>query len=105
MIMSQLIVQSRVSIRDFRYEDIVSNVHPLYKNHIAQINEAIDHHYGLNLSYNCDDGITRNREGKQAEYVSKQDVPKYTSMNDVLLYQLMPFINNSVSRLLRGYSA
>lgn len=103
--MSQVIIQGRRSIRTFSYEEIASNVNPLYKNHIAEINEAIDHHYSLILSYNCDDGITRNREGKQAEYVNKQDIPKYTSLNDVLLDQFMPFINNSVSRLLRGYSA
>jgi len=95
----------RVSIREFSLEKIEANVNPAYSAHKVEIQEAISHHYTKNLSYDCDSGRTRNKDGHLAQYSQKSDIPKYNMIDDVLVDQFMSFINNSISRLLRGYPA
>jgi hypothetical protein len=100
------VIKGRVSFRDFSYDSIVEMVNPTYKDHKDLIAKAYDKHYSNHLSYNCDTGVTRNKElGQLSKYSNSDEIPTYTNMDDILLDQFMPILNNSVSRLLRGYEA
>lgn len=67
---------------------------------------AIDKHIKHNLRYNIKTGITRDDElGELARFSSATDIPNYSTAEEVLQWELLPFINDSISRLQRGYDA
>ena len=99
-------ITKRTSIRDYPYSEIAAMVTPAYRQYPDLITQAIDKHYRTCLNYTPTTGVTRNNEiGELSRFSSKADIPSYDTMEDILKWALMSHVNNSISRLLRGYDA
>jgi hypothetical protein len=96
---------NRVSIKEFSFNQIMQSVNAAYAGCSEDARKAIDHHYAMNLSYNCDTGVTRSKQGELARYANSIDIPVYEKLDEILTHQFIPFINNSISRLMRGLDA
>lgn len=98
------LISGRVSIKDFPTWKIEQFVNPVYKVHTAEISEAISYWQSRVLSYNCDTGVTRIK-GLELSRPIGNEITSYEHIEDILKWQLIQYINNSISRLIRGFSA
>lgn len=57
------------------------------------------------LAYNKKTGHTFDRDGLQAKYVNKKDIPQYNNDSSCAFWEFSGFICNSISRVQKGFKA
>lgn len=92
--------------------------HILFKHNVQLLNKAdcnnctqeefetaIKKHTDNNLRFDNKTGVTRDDDGELCRYSNPSEFEPFTNTNDVIEWEFKRFINNSISRLRRGYEA
>lgn len=69
------------------------------------IEEGLEELAKKGLKYNTKTGVTYIGREERERFSDKEDIPKYSTVEEVLEDQFVQYVLNSASRLERGYTA